>query len=47
MTFFHSPLSTVLAGILFAGTGTGSFGPVQSAKAPGSGTRPDSGAKET
>jgi hypothetical protein len=47
MTFFRSPLATVLVGILFAGTGTGSFGPAPAAKAPGAGTRSDAGAKET
>lgn len=47
MTLFRSPLATVLAGILFAGTGTGSFGPAPAAKAPGAGTRPDTATKET
>jgi len=47
MTFLDSRLATMLAGILFAGTGTGSFGPAPAGKAPGEGIRTDSGVKET
>ncbi len=43
MTFFHSPLASVLAGVLFAGTGATIVAATKTRTGPGLGADPGAG----